>query len=73
MDDASPHLVEIARTVAPILSRPGHEVTATPVARAEIARRRARGKATLAIERPGEFTYICKEHPWAKAQIVVTP
>jgi peptide/nickel transport system substrate-binding protein len=50
VDDASPHLVEIARTVAPILSRPGHEVTATPVARAEIARRRARGKATLAIE-----------------------
>lgn len=50
VDDASPHLIEIARTVAPILSRPGHEVTATPVARAEIARRRARGKAPLAIE-----------------------
>ena len=22
---------------------------------------------------PGEYTYICKEHPWAKAQIIVTP
>jgi peptide/nickel transport system substrate-binding protein len=50
VDAASPHLIEIARAVAPILSRPGHEVTATPVTRAEIARRRARGKATLAIE-----------------------
>jgi peptide/nickel transport system substrate-binding protein len=50
VDDASPHLVEVARAVAPILSRPGHEVTVAPVARAEIARRRARGKATLAIE-----------------------
>jgi peptide/nickel transport system substrate-binding protein len=50
VDDASPHLVEVARAVAPILSRPGHEVTAVPIARAEIARRRARGKATLAIE-----------------------
>ena len=50
VDATSPHLVEVARAVAPILSRPGHEVTAAPVARAEIARRRARGKATLAIE-----------------------
>lgn len=50
VDDASPHLIEVARAVAPILSRPGHEVTALPIARAEIARRRARGKATLAIE-----------------------
>ncbi len=50
VDEASPHLVEVARAVAPILSRPGHEVTATPIARAEIARRRARGKAALAIE-----------------------
>ena len=50
VDNASPHLVEVARAVAPILSRPGHEVTAWPVARAEIARRRARGKAMLAIE-----------------------
>jgi peptide/nickel transport system substrate-binding protein len=50
VDELSPHLVEVARAVAPVLSNPGHEVTATPVARAEIARRRARGKATLAVE-----------------------
>jgi peptide/nickel transport system substrate-binding protein len=50
VDDASPHLVEVARAVAPVLSSPGHEITVTPVPRAEIARRRARGKATLAVE-----------------------
>ena len=22
---------------------------------------------------PGEYTYVCKDHPWAKAQIIVTP
>jgi len=49
VDEAAPHLVEVAQAVAPILSRPGHEVTATPVARAELARRRARG-AALAID-----------------------
>jgi peptide/nickel transport system substrate-binding protein len=50
VDEGSAHLVEIARTLAPILSRPGHEVTATPVARAEIGRRRAKGGATLSLE-----------------------
>jgi peptide/nickel transport system substrate-binding protein len=50
VDDASPHLVEVARAVAAVLSNPGHEVVMTPVARAEIARRRAHGRATLAIE-----------------------
>ncbi|AUX47246.1 hypothetical protein SOCE26_087600 [Sorangium cellulosum] len=50
VDESAAHLVEVAEAVAPILSRPGHEVTATPVARAELGRRRARGKATLAIE-----------------------
>jgi peptide/nickel transport system substrate-binding protein len=50
VDDSSPHLVEIARTVAPVLSNPGHEVTMKPIPRAEIARRRARSAATLAVE-----------------------
>ncbi len=36
--------------MAPALSNAGHEVTLKPVARAEIARRRGRGAATLAIE-----------------------
>ncbi|HSN98240.1 MAG TPA: hypothetical protein VLS89_08075 [Candidatus Nanopelagicales bacterium] len=49
VDESAPHLVEVAQAVAPILSRPGHEVTAAPVARAELARRRARG-AALAID-----------------------
>ena len=27
----------------------------------------------VTFTKPGEYTYICKEHPWAKAQIIVTP
>ena len=50
VDDACPHLLEVARAVAPVLSNPGHEVTIKPLPRAEIARRRARGNATLAVE-----------------------
>jgi peptide/nickel transport system substrate-binding protein len=50
VDDASPHLLEVARAIAPVLSNPGHEVTMKPTPRAEIARRRARGAATLAVE-----------------------
>ncbi len=36
VDDASPHLVEVARAVAPVLSNPGHEVSVTPIPRAEM-------------------------------------
>jgi peptide/nickel transport system substrate-binding protein len=50
VDEASPHLVEVARAVVPVISNPGHEVSLKPVPRAEIARRRARGAATLAVE-----------------------
>ena len=50
VDDASPHLVEIARTVASIISNPGHEVTVTPAPRVEATRRKTRTKATLALE-----------------------
>jgi peptide/nickel transport system substrate-binding protein len=50
VDEDAAHLVEIARALAPILSRPSHEVTATPIARAELARRRAKGKATLSLD-----------------------
>jgi peptide/nickel transport system substrate-binding protein len=50
VDGASPHLLEVARAMAPVISAPGHEVTVTPLPRVEIAARRARGKATLAIE-----------------------
>jgi quinohemoprotein ethanol dehydrogenase len=27
----------------------------------------------VTFTKPGEYTYICKEHPWAKAQVLVTP
>jgi peptide/nickel transport system substrate-binding protein len=50
VDETCPHLVEVARAVAPSLSRSGHEVTVLPVPRAELARRRARGKSSLAID-----------------------
>jgi peptide/nickel transport system substrate-binding protein len=52
VDEAAAHLVEIAEAIAPILSRPGHEVTSTPVPRTELARRRARGLLTLDLVRP---------------------
>ena len=29
--------------------------------------------AGVTFDKPGTYTYICKEHPWAKAQIIVTP
>jgi peptide/nickel transport system substrate-binding protein len=50
VDESAPHLLEVARTVAPVLSNPGHEVTMKPIPRAELARRRAGGRATLAID-----------------------
>ncbi|MEJ7733201.1 MAG: hypothetical protein WKG00_28905 [Polyangiaceae bacterium] len=49
-DEASAHLATVARAVAPVLSRPGHEVTATPLPRAELSRRRARGAYSLAVD-----------------------
>jgi peptide/nickel transport system substrate-binding protein len=48
VDTASPHLVEVAEAVAPILSRPGHEVTVARVARGDIASR-FKSKPSLAI------------------------
>lgn len=50
VDESSPHLVEIARAVAPILNRPGHEVSVGLVPRAELARRKDRGKMGLAVD-----------------------
>jgi peptide/nickel transport system substrate-binding protein len=58
VDAGAPHLVEIARTVAPILARTGHEVTAAPVPRAEIAKRKARGGAVLSIELVRTFSSL---------------
>ena len=25
------------------------------------------------FDKPGEYTIICKDHPWAKSQVIVTP
>lgn len=49
VDTASPHLVEVAEAVAPILSRPGHEVTVARVPRGDIPAR-FKGKPALAIQ-----------------------
>jgi peptide/nickel transport system substrate-binding protein len=46
--DDSPHLLQIARALAALLSSPGHEVTPFPVSRSELrARKRARRFALL--------------------------
>lgn len=49
VDESSPHLVEVARAVAPVLSAAGHEITLTPVPR-DAVRRRLKGKPALAID-----------------------
>jgi peptide/nickel transport system substrate-binding protein len=48
--DDSPWLVELARTVAAILTRTGHDVVAKPVAAAELAQRKATRNFPLAID-----------------------
>ncbi len=51
VDEDAPHLVEIARAVAPLLSRPGHEVSAAPSKRSRSEDGRpARTSALLAID-----------------------
>ena len=27
----------------------------------------------VTFDKPGEFTYVCRDHPWAKAQLIVVP
>jgi peptide/nickel transport system substrate-binding protein len=49
VDESAPHLLEVARAVAPVLTSPGHEVTVTPVPR-DALRRRLKGKPALAID-----------------------
>ncbi|NUO54343.1 MAG: hypothetical protein HOV80_36320, partial [Polyangiaceae bacterium] len=46
-DSSSAHLVEIAKALADILSRPGHEVRAKRASQSEILSRRKRGEAML--------------------------
>ncbi|MBI5535769.1 MAG: hypothetical protein HY898_23760 [Deltaproteobacteria bacterium] len=47
---ASPHLGEIARTLASILSSPGHEVTASEVAPNDLGQRRKTGAYALMLD-----------------------
>jgi peptide/nickel transport system substrate-binding protein len=49
VDETSPHLVDVARAVAPVLSSGGHELTVTPVPR-DAVRRRLKGKPALAVD-----------------------
>jgi peptide/nickel transport system substrate-binding protein len=58
--DDAPWLVELARALAGAISRPGHEVTARPVAAAELSRLRASRLHMLALDlvrplAPGSF------------------
>jgi peptide/nickel transport system substrate-binding protein len=50
VDETATHLVEVARAIAPVLSSAGHEVTLTPLPRAELAKRRESGKARLTVD-----------------------
>lgn len=52
VDESAAHLVEIANTLAPILSNPGHEVTVTALPRADVAKRRGKAALVLDIVRP---------------------
>ena len=29
--------------------------------------------AAVIFDKPGEYTVICKDHPWAKSQVIVAP
>ncbi len=48
--DDSPWLMELARTLAAVLSRPAHEIVAKPVGPAEIAQRRASRSYPLLLD-----------------------
>ena len=48
--DDAPWLIELARVVAAIITRPGHEVVAKPVTATEVAQRRASRAFPLAID-----------------------
>ncbi len=48
--DDAPWLVELAKTVAGVLSRPGHELTAKPVSAEELSQKRSSRLYTLALD-----------------------
>lgn len=50
VDEASAYMVEIAKTLGPILSQPGREITVVPLPRTEIVKRRGKGPVGLSLE-----------------------
>jgi len=50
VDESSAHLVEVGRTLSPILSRPGHEISVLTLPRSEIAKRRANKQAAMTLD-----------------------
>jgi peptide/nickel transport system substrate-binding protein len=63
-EEGSAYLDELARTLASLLSRPGHEVTPRTLSAAELTRRRAAGNYSLLLGiarpfgRPGLATFV---------------
>lgn len=50
VDEASAHMVEIAKTLGPLLSQPGREITVVPLARSEIIKRRGKSQVGMSLE-----------------------
>lgn len=50
VDEASAYMVEVAKTLGPILSQPGREITVVPLAHQEIMKRRGKGPVGLSLE-----------------------
>ena len=50
VDEASAYMVEVAKTLGPILSQPGREITIVPLPRQEIVKRRGKGPVGLSLE-----------------------
>lgn len=55
VDEAAPHLVEIAEALAPLLTQPGHEVSVRRAPRAEVSRVRTSTRPALALTVVGRF------------------
>jgi peptide/nickel transport system substrate-binding protein len=50
VDEASAYMEEVAKTLGPILSRPGREITVVALPRTEIVKRRGKGPVGLSLE-----------------------
>lgn len=50
VDEASAFMVEVAKTLGPILTQPGREITVVPLARSEIVKRRGKGPVGMSLE-----------------------